>query len=68
MPPRDYERVRCPRCGRMVAAYTPLGGDPTGRLKVLAHTRRASRTRTTACPVSDRMIAHGLGGWQLDAS
>lgn len=62
---RTFERVRCPGCQRVVAAYVPHGGDGAG-LRLVSH--RVEPTRAGLCVCSECVIVpNGQGGWKVDA-
>jgi len=64
LPHHQYERVRCPRCGRPVAA------EPDGeglRLRLVRHvTRRLAGKPGAPCAASECVVIRRKGGWRLD--
>jgi hypothetical protein len=62
---REYERVRCPACGRTVAAYVPHMGDGTG-LRTMKHNTPV-RVIPKECRGSRRIIVLRAGQWELES-
>jgi ribosomal protein S14 len=64
LPHHQYERVRCPSCGRPVAA------EPDGeglRLRLVRHvTRRVAGKPGASCAASECVVIRRKGGWRLD--
>lgn len=57
---RAYERIRCPGCQQLIAAYIPHGSD--GRdLRLVVH---GSGRR---CAASDRRVVLARGRWTVAA-
>jgi hypothetical protein len=64
LPHHDFVRVRCPRCGRQVAAEPDAEGL---RVRLVRHVTKRLGTRPgTPCDASDRVVVRRKGGWRLD--
>jgi hypothetical protein len=65
---REYERVTCPGCQRVISAYVPHFGDGSG-LRVVPHNIVKGRLGGhVRCGLSDRIIVlvRDAGTWRLD--
>jgi hypothetical protein len=65
---RTTRRLRCPDCGRLIAAYVPSRGDATADRIVKHNTLPSGRTHkqrvtATACPGSGRLGRYERGAW-----
>jgi hypothetical protein len=63
LPHHDYQRVRCPRCGRQVAGE--LDGEGL-RLRLVRHVSGKRSEGTRPCPASEQVVVRRKGGWRLD--
>jgi len=56
---RRYERIRCPGCQQVIAAYVPQGSDGTD-LRVVPH-----HGPSGPCAASDRGVVLAHGRWTV---
>jgi ribosomal protein S27E len=62
---RAFERVKCPGCAKVIAAYISHFGD-VGELRLVPHNRsRKGATLKVPCPASARTIVRAHGGWTV---
>jgi len=60
----QYHRIRCPRCGRAIAAIPDLEGD---KLQLVKHlTQRVAGKTPAPCDASERVVIRRKGGWRLE--
>ena len=62
---REFERVICPGCGRVIAAYIPQFGDGSG-LRTVKHVDKSFAPRVWDCPASRRIIVRQHGAWRIE--
>ena len=62
---RAFERVKCPGCAQVIAAYRSHYGD-VGELRLVPHNRARTRAKPgVPCPGSARTIVRAGGVWRL---
>lgn len=64
---REYERVTCPGCQRVISAYIPHFGDGSG-LRLVKHNLEPGRgpIARERCSHSERIIVRDHGKWRLE--